>query len=159
MNAKVLLPLAALPMGLWPSPAGVPERPAADESVFVKLDLGAHEKILYVWTRDADGQHSDFLAVVALDPKSKTYGKIIATAPTGSAANEAHHFGYTANADRILRREVPRVAHPRGAVGDEDRRELPARLPELRDRARRSARHAVQVVEAFRGTRRAPSVG
>lgn len=76
---------------------------ALDESVFVKnLKAGEHEKLLYVWTRDADGKESDFLSVVDADPKSGTYGKIVSMVPTGSAANEAHHFGYTANADRIL---------------------------------------------------------
>lgn len=74
-----------------------------DESVFVKgLKSGDRETILYVWTRDADHQQSDFLAVVDVDPKSATYGQIIARSPTNSAGNEAHHFGYTANADRIF---------------------------------------------------------
>ncbi len=74
-----------------------------DESVFVKgLGLGEQETILYVWTRDADHQDSDFLAVVDVDPKSPTYGQIIATAPTGSPGNEAHHFGYTVDTDRIF---------------------------------------------------------
>ncbi len=76
---------------------------ALDESVFVKnLKAGQQEKLLYVWTRDADQKESDFLAVVDVDPKSGTYGKIVNTVPTGSAANEAHHFGYTESADRIL---------------------------------------------------------
>lgn len=76
---------------------------AWDESVFVKnLKAGQQEKLLYVWTRDGDGKESDFLAVVDADPRSATYGKIINSVPTGSAANEAHHFGYTADAGRIL---------------------------------------------------------
>jgi selenium-binding protein 1 len=76
---------------------------AFDESVFVKgLEPAERETILYVWTRDADHEDSDFLAVVDVDPESDTYGEIVATAPTGSAGNEAHHFGYTENADRIF---------------------------------------------------------
>src|SRR6266702_2761750 len=43
-----------------------------------------------------------FLSVLDADPASSSYGKVIATAPTGSPGNEAHHFGYTANADRIF---------------------------------------------------------
>lgn len=76
----------------------------ADESVFVDgpLEPGEHESILYVWTRDGDGQDSDFLAVVDADPESETFGEIVATEPTGSAQNEAHHFGYTADANRIF---------------------------------------------------------
>lgn len=74
-----------------------------DESVFVRnLGPGEDEEILYIWTRDADGQDSDFLAVVDADPESAGFGQIIATEPTGSAANEAHHFGYTADAGRIF---------------------------------------------------------
>jgi selenium-binding protein 1 len=77
--------------------------PVADESPFVKnLEPGERETILYVWTRDADGEDSDFVAVVDIDPESPTYGTVIATAPTGSAANEAHHFGYNADATRIF---------------------------------------------------------
>jgi selenium-binding protein 1 len=75
-----------------------------DESVFVRSPLaaGEHEKLLYVWTRDADGKDSDFLSVVDADPRSATYGKIVTTVPTNSAGNEAHHFGYTADAGRIM---------------------------------------------------------
>lgn len=80
-----------------------PEFEATDESVFVKgLKPGERETLLYIWTRDADHQESDFLAVVDVDPKSESYGSVIATAPTNSPANEAHHFGYTVNADRIF---------------------------------------------------------
>ncbi len=79
------------------------EGPGADESVFVKnLKPGERESILYIWTRDADHQQSDFLAVVDVDPESGSYGQVIATEPAGAPANEAHHFGYTVNADRIF---------------------------------------------------------
>ncbi len=74
-----------------------------DESPFVKgLGPGERETILYVWVRDGDGKDSDFLAVVDVDPESDSYGRITATAPTNSPANEAHHFGYTVDADRIF---------------------------------------------------------
>lgn len=77
--------------------------PGLDESVFVKgLKPGERESLLYVWTRDADGRESDFLSVVDVAPASATYGTVVATAPTGVAATEAHHFGYTENADRIF---------------------------------------------------------
>src|SRR5688500_10277883 len=98
MNTRILLLLGALPAAIAAGPAFAP-----DESVFVKnLKPGQREQILYVWTRDADSKESDFLAVVDADKKSKSYGKVIATAPTNSPANEAHHFGYTAKADRIF---------------------------------------------------------
>jgi selenium-binding protein 1 len=77
---------------------------SADESPWVKVPLkpGEMESLLYVWTRDADHKDSDFLAVVDVDRKSSTFSKIIATAPTGVPNNEAHHFGYTASANRIF---------------------------------------------------------
>jgi len=89
------LPLLAATNG---GPAG------DDESVFVRSPLGpdGRERLLYVWTRDADGKDSDFLSVVDVDSGSATFGTIVATVPTNSAANEAHHFGYTAGADRIM---------------------------------------------------------
>src|SRR5438874_29689 len=83
---------------MTPAPVG-----PADESVFVRgLPPGQHESLLYVWTSDADQKDPDFLSVLDADPASSSYGKVIATAPTGSPANEAHHFGYSANADRIF---------------------------------------------------------
>jgi len=98
MNRRMLLLLGALPVMIAAVPTSV-----LDESVFVKgLRAGEREKLLYVWTRDGDGKESDFLSVVDVDPRSGSYGTILATVPTNSSANEAHHFGYTANADRIM---------------------------------------------------------
>jgi selenium-binding protein 1 len=101
VNRTTLLFLfAVLPVGIVIGPA--PSGPA-DESVFVRgLSAGRHESVLYVWTSDADQKDPDFLSVLDVDPASASYGKVIATTPTGSPANEAHHFGYTANADRIF---------------------------------------------------------
>jgi len=97
-RALLLLLCAALPAAVVPGPRG-PE----DESVFVRgLRADQHESLLYVWTSDADQKDPDFLTVLDANPTSSTYGKVVATVPTGSPANEAHHFGYTANADRIF---------------------------------------------------------
>ncbi len=94
----LLLLCAALPAAVIPAPRG-PE----DESVFVRgLSAGQHESVLYVWTSDADQKDPDFLTTIDADPRSATYGTIIATTPTSAPANEAHHFGYTVNADRIF---------------------------------------------------------
>src|SRR3712207_5361720 len=98
MNRRALLLLAALPLAIAATPTYAP-----DESVFVRnLKPGARQTLLYVWTRDADGKDSDFLAVVDADSKSQSYGKVIATASTNLPANEAHHFGYTSRANRIF---------------------------------------------------------
>jgi len=97
-TALQLLLIAALPAAMTTARRG-PE----DESVFVRgLPAGQHEAVLYVWTSDADQKDPDFLTTIDADPRSPTYGKIIATTPTRAPANEAHHFGYTVNADRIF---------------------------------------------------------
>lgn len=89
--------------GLLVGVAAWSQAPVIDESVFVKgLRANERERVLYVWTRDADGADSDFLSVVDVDPRSATFGTLIATAATGSAGNEAHHFGYTRDAGRIF---------------------------------------------------------
>jgi selenium-binding protein 1 len=94
----LLLLCAALPAAVIPAARG-PE----DESVFVHgLPAGQHESLLYVWTSDADQKDPDFLATIDANPTSPTYGKIIATTPTSAPANEAHHFGYTVNTDRVF---------------------------------------------------------
>jgi methanethiol oxidase len=73
-----------------------------DQSPFIQFDGPERESLLYIWTRDATGAGEDFIAVVDVDPASRTYGSIIGTAPTGSTGNEAHHFGYTADRSRIV---------------------------------------------------------
>ncbi len=94
----LLLLIATLPAAVTTTARG-PE----DESVFVHgLRADQREALLYVWTSDADQKDPDFLTTIDANPKSPSYGKIIATTPTGSPANEAHHFGYTVNADRIF---------------------------------------------------------
>jgi selenium-binding protein 1 len=101
MNAKLSIVLIVLPIWAAATPRNLAVE--TDESVFVHgLTAGQHETLLYVWTSDVDAKDPDFLTVIDADPKSTTYGTIIGTAPTGSVGNEAHHFGYTADADRIF---------------------------------------------------------
>ena len=51
----------------------------------------AKSDYLFVWAADADGQQSDFLAVIDLDRHSPTYGSVVATAPTGVKNGKSHH--------------------------------------------------------------------
>ena len=64
------------------------------QSPFEKT-LERPEKLLYVWCLDAAGKNNDLMAVVDVDPGSKTYGKILRTIDLGSKNNETHHFGFT----------------------------------------------------------------
>jgi selenium-binding protein 1 len=63
-------------------------------SPFVKR-LGRPEKFLYVFCVDADARDHDFLAVIDVQPESKSYGKVAFQLDLGSSGNETHHFGFT----------------------------------------------------------------
>src|SRR6476646_8115655 len=72
-------------------------RPAPAEtclSPFVKR-LDRPEKHLYVFCVDADARDNDFLVVIDVDRKSKSYGTITHQLDLGSKGNETHHFGFT----------------------------------------------------------------
>src|SRR5690606_24572162 len=51
-------------------------------------------RFLYVWAGDADGQHSDFLAVVDVEPGSATYGEVLWTDTVGLRGSLPHHLEY-----------------------------------------------------------------
>ncbi len=57
--------------------------------VFARL-THAESPYLFVWTADADGEDSDFVAVVDADPQSQAYGEVLTTIEVGMAA-QAHH--------------------------------------------------------------------
>ena len=46
---------------------------------------------LFLWAGDADKKASDFLAVIDANPSSKSYGKVVASIPTGMAGAHPHH--------------------------------------------------------------------
>ena len=102
MSNRIAIPVL-LAAGLSVSAAAAAAQTAItdDQSPFITLDE-ERETLLYVWTRDASGDGQDHIAVVDVDPGSATYGSIVATAPTGSTGNEAHHFGYTVDRSRIF---------------------------------------------------------
>ncbi len=82
--ALCLLGLLALP----PAPAETCLSP------FVKR-LDRPEKVLYVFCVDAEAKDHDFLAVIDVQPESKTFGQITYQLDLGSSGNETHHFGFT----------------------------------------------------------------
>lgn len=57
---------------------------------------------LYVWAMDADGQQSDFLAVIDVGRASPDFGKVVATAPTGVKNGKSHHTEHEMPAGNIL---------------------------------------------------------
>jgi selenium-binding protein 1 len=71
----------------------------ADEtcnSPYISKLIKGQEDYVYVWTLGVEGlgDGSDKLVTVDVNPKSKTYGKVISKVSTGTRA-EAHHMGFT----------------------------------------------------------------
>lgn len=85
---------AAVALGV----TALPATSIADEtscSPFTSLIKG-QEDFVYVWTLGVEGMGdgSDKLVTVSVNPKSKTYGKVINSLSVGGR-NEAHHTGFT----------------------------------------------------------------
>jgi len=77
----------------------------ADEtcnSPYMAKLIKGQEDYVYVWTLGVDGlgDGSDKLVTIDVDPKSGTYGKVIAQASVGTRG-EAHHMGFTDDRRRI----------------------------------------------------------
>ena len=69
-------------------------------SPYVKR-LDRQEKYLYLFCVDADAKDNDFVAVIDVEPGSKTFGTILNTLDLGSKGNETHHWGFTDDRTRI----------------------------------------------------------
>ncbi len=71
----------------------------ADEtcnSPYMSKLIKGQEQFIHVWTLGVEGlgDGSDKLVTIDVDPKSKTYGKVIHTVSVGGRG-EAHHMGFT----------------------------------------------------------------
>jgi methanethiol oxidase len=72
---------------------------AADEtcnSPYITKTIKGQEDYVYVWTLGVDGvgDGSDKLVTIDVNPKSKTYGKVLGSVSVGGRG-EAHHMGLT----------------------------------------------------------------
>ena len=88
-----------LALGFAVSAAGLPATAFADEtcnSPYMANLIKGQEDFVYVWTLGVEGlgDGHDKLVTVDVNPKSKTFGKVIATASVGERG-EAHHMGFT----------------------------------------------------------------
>ncbi len=77
----------------------VPAAASADEtcnSPYMAHLIKGQEDFVYVWTLGVEGlgDGQDKLVTVDVNPKSKSYGKVVATASVGERG-EAHHMGFT----------------------------------------------------------------
>jgi selenium-binding protein 1 len=66
------------------------------------------ETIAYVAAFDPTRKKPDAIAVVDVDPKSKSYSKIVGTTPMPNAGDELHHFGWNACSSCLC----PNAPHP-----------------------------------------------
>src|SRR5438093_3734331 len=78
---------------------------AADEtcnSPYIANLIKGQEDYVYVWALGVKGlgDGSDKLVTVDVDPKSKTYGKVVSQVSVGGRG-EAHHMGFTDDRRRI----------------------------------------------------------
>ncbi len=78
---------------------------AADEtcnSPYIANLIKGQEDYVYVWALGVEGlgDGSDKLVTVDVDPKSKTYGKVVGQVSVGGRG-EAHHMGFTDDRRRI----------------------------------------------------------
>ena len=71
-------------------------------SPYISKLIKGQEDYVYVWTLGVEGlgDGSDKLVTVDVDPKSKTYGKVIRQVSVGGRS-EAHHMGFTDDRRRI----------------------------------------------------------
>jgi selenium-binding protein 1 len=92
---RVLLLAAAIPLATL----SLSRQTIADEtcnSPYTSSLIKGQEKYLQVWTLGVKGMgdESDKLVTIDVDPKSKSYGKVVNTVSVGGRG-EAHHMGFT----------------------------------------------------------------
>ena len=87
--------IAAL-AGTWLTLAGAAFGDETCNSPYISKLIQGQEDFVYVWALGVDGlgDGSDKLVTVDVNPKSKSYGKVIHTLSTGARV-EAHHMGFT----------------------------------------------------------------
>jgi len=96
MNHKsVFRAIAALAMACMGFTVAVHADETCNSPYIAKLIKG-QEDYVYVWTLGVEGlgDGSDKLVTVDVNPKSKSYGKVLHSLSTGARA-EAHHMGFT----------------------------------------------------------------
>ncbi len=90
------LPLVLLVSALSLAAPTVLQADETCNSPYMSKLIKGQEDFIYVWTLGVDGMGdgSDKLVTLDVNPKSKQYGKVIASVSTGGRG-EAHHMGFT----------------------------------------------------------------
>lgn len=89
---RLAISLGLVLLGCAPGAQSEPrlERVGTAEDAAVSSAAPAEDDLLYVWSFDADGESTDFLAVVQSDATSPEYGAVLDTVPVGLVGG-AHH--------------------------------------------------------------------
>ena len=76
-----------------------------------------HERFLYVSTIAQSDSDPDFVAVIGADPEQSDFGEIVNRVDMPNVGDELHHFGYSADQQRLI---VPGLFSNRIHVFDVD---------------------------------------
>ena len=61
-----------------------------------------HERFLYVSTIAQSDSDPDFIAVIGADPQQSDFGEIVNRVDMPNVGDELHHFGYSADQQRLI---------------------------------------------------------
>src|SRR6266576_4595883 len=88
--------VSALCLGIVGALAGAAHADETCNSPYVTKLIKGQEDYVYVWALGVEGLGDGFDKLVTVDvhPKSKSYGKVIASVSVGTRG-EAHHMGFT----------------------------------------------------------------
>jgi selenium-binding protein 1 len=89
--------LAAFALGGLAAIAGPARADETCNSPYLQRLIKGQEDYLHVWTLGVEGlgDGRDKLVTIDVNPKSKTYGKVVSTVSVPGARGEAHHMGFT----------------------------------------------------------------
>lgn len=118
MRTRTIVWLAALPVVVALAAAlvvGLVARPAAGGTTPLRIEQAGvgqdgnngsrgkrQERFLYVATIAQSATDPDFVAVIGADPRRSDFGKIVNRIDMPNVGDELHHFGYSADQDRLI---------------------------------------------------------
>jgi selenium-binding protein 1 len=126
LNHKRFLPVVALFAALAAGQVVIGQKPLEVEQDAISSDSqkddrhrNRHERFLYVATIAQSPDDPDFVAVIGADPHRHGFGQIVNRIDMPNVGDELHHFGYSADQDRLI---VPGLFSNRVHIFDIDRR-------------------------------------
>lgn len=96
MNIRTTTRLALAAAALAPAALVAAVQPATAHGGAV------HERFLYVTTIAQSASDPDFIAVIGADPQQSDFGQIVNRVDMPNVGDELHHFGYSADQQRLI---------------------------------------------------------